>query len=354
MTGKSDPLVGRGTGYNPANRFVATRIEDDREEPDEDPPPRLATELIDDLTRNIIATNDSPDIGFTASVNPYRGCEHGCIYCFARPTHEYLGFSAGLDFESKILVKRDAPGLLRKALLSPSWEPKPIAMSGVTDAYQPIERELQLARGCLEVLAEFRNPVGVVTKNRLVLRDRDLLGELARHGAAVVYVSVTTLDREMARSLEPRASLPSQRLEAIAGLVEAGIPTGVLVAPIIPGLTDHEAPAILAEAAKAGARFAGYVPLRLPLAVAPLFLDWLDREKPGHREKVEKRVREMRGGMLNNSRFGERMRGSGPFADLIRSLFQTSCRRNGLSMGGPGLSTRAFRTGRPVQGTLFD
>src|SRR5262245_36894652 len=236
------PVRGRGAADNPANRFEPLRYERAGEE-DAECGPVPATQLFRDRTRSIIATNDSPDVGFEASINPYRGCEHGCIYCYARPFHEYLGLSAGLDFETKILVKDDAPELLRRELASPKWQPQVLAVSGVTDAYQPIERDLRLTRRCLEVLVEFRNPVVVITKNHLVARAKDLLAELARHDAACVFVSVTTLDGELARRMEPRASQPQGRLHAIAELTAAGVPTGVMVAPIIPGLTDHEVPA---------------------------------------------------------------------------------------------------------------
>jgi DNA repair photolyase len=245
------PLRGRGAAGNPANRFDARAFEVDGDALDADPD--LAsdpgTRFLHDHTRAILAFNDSPDVPFDASLNPYRGCEHGCVYCFARPTHEYLGFSAGLDFETRILVKHDAPRLLRETLASPRWTPRPIALSGVTDPYQPVERRLGLTRRCLEVLAEFRNPVGVVTKNHLVTRDADLLASLAEHGAAVVNVSLTSLDDALQRRMEPRASSPARRLDAIRTLASAGVPVRALVAPVIPGLTDHELPALLAAAA---------------------------------------------------------------------------------------------------------
>jgi DNA repair photolyase len=289
------------------------------------------------------------------SVNPYRGCEHGCAYCYARPTHEYLGFSAGLDFETNILVKHDAPALLRRELSSPRWVPSPLALSGVTDAYQPVERRLRLTRSVLEVLAEFRNPVSVVTKNKLVVRDLDLLSDLARDGAAAVFLSVTTLDAGLARRLEPRTSPPARRLEAVGPLAGAGVPVGVMVAPVIPGLNDHEIPAILAAAARAGARHAAYVPLRLPLAVAPLFEDWLDRHEPGRKEKVLGRLRSLRGGKLNDARFGARMSGSGTFAAMIDTVFRATCVREGLNRAALVLSTAAFRRpGVARQETLFE
>ncbi|HEY7530959.1 MAG TPA: PA0069 family radical SAM protein [Gemmatimonadota bacterium] len=263
--------------------------------------------------------------------------------CFARPSHEYLGLSAGLDFETKILVKENAPELLRRELSSPRWEPQVIALSGNTDCYQPIERRLGITRRCLEVLVEFRNPVGVITKNHLVTRDADLLAELAAVDAAAVNVSVTTLDPDLARTMEPRTSTPARRLTAIEKLSRAGVPVGVLVAPVIPGLTDHELPAILQAAADAGACFAGYVPIKLPHAVAPLFERWLDERYPEKKSKVLGRIREMRGGRLNDPRFGYRQRGEGPIAAAIGSLFAAGCRRAGLSTRGPELSTAAFR-----------
>ena len=356
-----EAIKGRGAAGNTPNRFERSRRERDPEtdnpdlaDPDSRPSP--ATKFLPDATRSIVATNDSPDIPFDASVNPYRGCEHGCIYCYARPTHEYLGFSAGLDFETKVMVKHEAPELLRKALAAPSWEPTALSFSGVTDPYQPAERRFRLTRRCLEVLAEFRNPVGVVTKNRLVTRDLDLLADLASDGAAAVFLSVTTLDLTLARALEPRASTPSQRLAAVEAAAKAGVPVGVMVAPVIPGLNDHEIPAILAAAARAGARHAGFVPLRLPLAVAPLFEDWLERHTPGKKEKILGRVRSLRGGRLNDARFSTRMRGEGVFADAIRAVFQTACAREGLNLERLRLSTTAFRRpeepGRQLR--LFD
>ncbi len=256
----------RGASVNPANRFEAQRIELDPvdPDPDEESPVVAATKFYRDHTQTIIARNESPDVGFETSINPYRGCEHGCIYCFARPTHEYLGFSAGLDFESKIMVKENAPRLLESELLSPKWKPRVIAMSGVTDPYQPIENRLKITRHCLQVLARFRNPVIIITKNRLVTRDIDVLGELAAHNAVSINLSVTSLDVKLQRILEPRTSPPGARLDAIAQLHRAGIPVGVMVAPIIPGLTDHEVPSILKACGEAGAQFAGYVVLRLP------------------------------------------------------------------------------------------
>ncbi|HEY7216133.1 MAG TPA: PA0069 family radical SAM protein [Thermoanaerobaculia bacterium] len=337
-------IKGRGAGLNPRNRFEIIDVERDPEIPG---PDRVDTELLRDTSRSLITRNDSPDVGFEVSINPYRGCEHGCVYCYARPFHEYLGFSAGLDFESRILVKEDAPEILRRELSSPKWQPQTLVMSGVTDCYQPAERKLEITRRCLEVLAEFRNPVGIITKNELVTRDIDHLSELAEHGAAAVHISITTLDGEVARRMEPRASHPRDRLKAIERLAAAGIPVGVMVAPVVPAITDHEMPKILEAAAAAGATSAGYVVLRLPGAVAGLFEEWVERHFPDRKEKVLNRVRDLRGGRLYDARFGSRMRGEGLFADQIRTTFETFKRRYGLDQPRPELSTAAFR--RPEQ-----
>ena len=342
MNDRRSSARGRGASSNPPNRFEPLTLERDADwDPEQDPAP--TTQFLRDRSQSIIAYNDSPDIPFSAGINPYRGCEHGCIYCYARPTHEYLGFSAGLDFETKIMVKEDAPGLLRAELSAPGWVPKVIALSGVTDPYQPVERRLKLTRGCLEVLAEFLNPVTIVTKNNLVTRDLDLLAELAGCQAAAVFISVTTLDTELRKILEPRTSPPAARLATISALARAGVPTGVLVAPVIPGLTDHEMPAILTAAAAAGASFAGHAALRLPYAVAPLFEEWLTRHLPEKKDKVLNRIRSLRGGKLNDSRFGKRMRGEGIFAEQISNMFHVACRRAGGLDHEPELSTAFFR-----------
>jgi DNA repair photolyase len=318
----------------------------------EEPGP-LPTQYFRDSSRSVITRNDSPDIPFDASLNPYRGCEHGCVYCYARPTHEYLGLSCGLDFESRIFVKEDAPELLRRELGARRWEPQTLALSGVTDAYQPIERRLGLTRRCLEVLAACRNPVSLITKSGLVARDADVLGELARHGAAAVTVSVTTLDEGLRRALEPRAASADVRLDAISRLREAGVPVGVMVAPVIPGLTDHEIAAILARAADAGASFAGYTMLRLPHGVAGLFEQWASRHVPDRAAKVLGRIRDVRGGAITDSCFGTRMRGRGPVADLVAEMFHLARERARIPPDGPALSAAAFR--RPsAQRELFD
>jgi len=349
----SDSMQGRGATENPPNRFASLFYVRDQDwnEPD-DPAP--ATQCLGDTSRSIIAHNNSPDVGFDTSVNPYKGCEHGCIYCFARPTHEYLGFSAGLDFETKILVKQDAAVLLRKELTAPRWRPQVIVMSGVTDPYQPLERRLQITRGCLEVLAAFRNPVTIITKNHLVTRDSDLLGELARYEAALVFVSITTLDSALARAMEPRASHPQRRLTAIETLAKARVPVGVMVAPVIPGLNDHELPAIIAAATQAGARFAGHGFLRLPLGLGALFEQWLSQHVPTRKDKVLRRLREMHSGKLNDSRFGMRMRGEGLYAEQISKLFKLTCRKAGLAACAPLLSVASFRRPAGAQLTLFD
>ncbi len=274
--------------------------------------------------------------------------------CYARPTHEWLGFSAGLDFETRIVVKEQAPQLLQAALASPGWRPQIVALSGVTDPYQPIERRLQLTRGCLEVLVDFRNPVAIVTKNALITRDCDLLAQLARDQAAAVIVSITTLDAELARRLEPRASSPAKRLEAIRTLAQAGIPVGVNVAPIIPGLTDTEAPAIVIAAARAGASFAGHTMVRLPYGVADLFVQWLETHYPERKDKVLNKIRSMRRGKLNDARWCHRMRGEGLLAETIHAIFTLACRKAGLDQRGPALSTAAFRRpGTAIQLRLF-
>jgi DNA repair photolyase len=346
-------MKGRGTAENPPNRFEHSVYERDADWDDpDDPAPK--TQFYRDASASIITYNDSPDVGFEASINPYRGCEHGCIYCYARPYHEYLGFSSGLDFETKILVKENAPELLRHELSSPKWKPQVLAMSGVTDPYQPIERRLKLTRGCLEVLVEFRNPVAIVTKNYLVTRDLDLLGQLAGHHAAAAFVSVTTLDAELARVMEPRTAQPAARLRAIAELTKAGVPTGVMVAPVIPGLTDHELPAIVKASTDAGAQFAGMVPVRLPYAVKELFEEWLGRQFPDRKAKVLAQIRAIRGGKLNESEFGKRMNGEGIFAEQMASMFDVACRRAGIAEHSLHLSTAAFRRPSGPQLDLFE
>ncbi len=344
-------IKGRGSSINPPNRFDKIEYVPDPEDVEQLSSPD--TIFYKDNTRSIIAYNDSPDVGFDASINPYRGCEHGCIYCYARPTHEYFGLSSGLDFETKIFVKQDAPELLRKELSSPKWQPKALAISGVTDPYQPAERHFRLTRACLEVLAEFRNPMGIVTKNHLVTRDVDILKELAKYEAVIVALSITTLDSELARVMEPRASQPNLRLKAINELSENGIPAMVMVAPVIPGLNDHEIINIIQKAAEAGAIQAGYVMLRLPYAVSDLFQKWLDQHFPERKSKILNRIMSVRDGKLNSSEFNERMRGKGVFAKQIESLFQIACRRAGIERNRIQLSSASFRRPESAQLRLF-
>jgi DNA repair photolyase len=313
----------------------------------------LQTQFFADSSKSIIAYNDSPDVGFDASVNPYRGCEHGCVYCYARPTHEYLGFSAGLDFETKIMVKDDAPELLRKQLSSGAWKPQLVALSGNTDCYQPVEKQKQLTRRCLEVLLEFRNPVVIITKSHLVTRDVDILSELARYDCVGVTLSLTTLDHKLSSLLEPRASRPARRLAAIKILADAGVAVGYLQAPMIPGLTDSEAPAIASAAAKAGATFSGYVALRLPFAVKALFEQWLDQHYPEKKQKILNRVREIRNGRLNDPNFKTRMRGQGIYAEEMAKLFQLAQKKSGITRRWPKLTTENFRRPARDQMTLF-
>jgi DNA repair photolyase len=336
------PATGRGTNANLPNRFERLHVAPDPEEAAEEAAGR-ETIVYRDPSRSVLTRNNSPDIGFEWSVNPYRGCEHGCTYCYARPTHEYLGFSAGLDFESRIVAKTDAPLLLARRLRSPRWKPTTIVMSGVTDPYQPVERRLGITRGCLEVFAAARHPVAVITKSDRILRDLDLLASLAEVGAAGVSISITTLERRLQRAMEPRAATPERRLEAIRRLSEAGVPVGVNVAPIVPGLTDHELPEILEAARAAGARFAGRILLRLPHGVKELFLAWLERAVPERAAKVQARIRETRGGELYDSTWGSRMSGEGLHAELLQRVFRVHAERLGFERRPPGLSAEHFR-----------
>ncbi|MFI5304075.1 MAG: PA0069 family radical SAM protein [Nitrospiria bacterium] len=344
-------LKGRGISTNPPNRFEKVSREkfvDSEREEDEESPSR--TQFLPDSSRSIISFNSSPDIPFEASINCYRGCEHGCSYCYARPTHEYLGFSSGLDFETKIMVKEKAPELLRAALSKKGWRPTILAMSGVTDPYQPIEKRVELTRRCLEILLEFKNPVSIITKNSRVVRDRDILTQMAREKLVVVYISITTLDRNLCSILEPRTSRPEKRLEAISLLNKAGIPVGVMVAPVIPGLNDFEIPRIIQESKRAGARFAGKVLLRLPQSVAPLFEEWLKVHFFDRSEKILNRLRALRGGNLNDPNFGSRMKGQGVFADQIDGLFESACKKAGMNLEDIPITLENFQ--RPSHGQL--
>ncbi len=350
-------IKGRGAAIQPANPYLPVHVEEDLEqvEKDEEYLARLGrppTEYLPDHSQTIVAENDSPDIGFRYSVNPYRGCSHGCSYCYARPGHEYLGMSAGLDFETKVMVKFDAAKLLRDFLAKPSWRPQMISFSGVTDCYQPAERQFRITRACVELAVECRQPIGIITKNALVARDIDLLSRLAEHRAVCVYLSVTTLDAKLARIMEPRTSSPEARLRTLRELSQAGIPTGVSLAPIIPGLNDSEIPAILAAAREAGAEGAGYVMLKLSSTVKPVFLDWLQRNYPDKSARVQSLIRAVRSGKLNDATFGSRQVGTGNFADLIGATFRLWYTKLGFNDDRPPLNTEAFQPPLPSSGQL--
>lgn len=345
-------IKGRAAAFNTPNQFQQHHLEPLEIDWDEGDRP-VKTVFYKDSSKSILAKNDSPDVPFTYSVNPYRGCEHGCIYCYARPSHEYLGFSAGVDFESKILVKHDAPQLLEEAFRKKSWRPQVIAFSGNTDCYQPIEHRLQITRHCLEVFVKFRNPVGIITKNSLIRRDLDLLKELATLNLASVTISITSLKKDLVRVMEPRTSTPTQRLETVELLASNGIPVTALIAPIIPGLTDEEMPAILKESASRGARFAGYTVLRLPGAVEPLFLDWLERKLPDRARKIRNRTRDVHNGNLSDARWGKRMSGEGEFARTIQQLFKLNCEKSGLNKTEFEFSLDHFRREPKGQMEIF-
>ncbi|WGF87671.1 PA0069 family radical SAM protein [Marinivivus vitaminiproducens] len=338
---------GRGAVGNPAGRFERERalLEDDGwgslEDWADEPSPR--TTVMPDTSRSVITRNDSPDLGFDLSCNPYRGCEHGCVYCYARPSHGFLGLSSGLDFETKLFAKHDAPAQFRKELAAPSYVCDLIVVGVNTDCYQPIERGLRLTRGLLEVALEARQPLGIVTKSALILRDLDILRPMAELGLVKVSVSVTTLDATIARTLEPRAAAPHRRLATIKALAEAGVPTGVNVAPIIPGLTDHEIEPIVNAAAEHGARRASYTLLRLPYEIKDLFSDWLDAHVPDRAARVLALVRETRGGKLYRSSFDQRMHGKGVYADMIRQRMILARRRFGMALQTIPLRTDLFR-----------
>lgn len=352
---KTPSPKGRGSPLKPENRFLPVHAEPDYEhfENDEEFLEELRTvptEFLADTSKSVVTQNDSPDIPFRYSLNPYRGCEHGCAYCYARPGHEYLGLNAGIDFESKILVKEQAPALFREFLARDGWQPELIMLSGVTDCYQPAERRFRLTRGCLEVALEARQPLALITKNALVLRDLDLLSQLAAHRLVSIAVSVTTLDEGLARTMEPRTSRPAARLRAIRELTQAGVPVHAMLAPLIPGLNDHEVPQLMQAVREAGALRAGFVLLRLPLAVAPVFRDWLERALPTHAERIENLIRGTRGGQLNVSRFGERMRGTGHIAEQIEQTFRVFARKHGLDQPLPKLDFSQFLPPRNAAG----
>jgi DNA repair photolyase len=339
---------GRGASFNPKVRFEQAEAE-----PFDDgwaslgqaleERPAVRTEVLPDRSRRVIAHNTSPDIPFEQSINPYRGCEHGCIYCYARPSHAYLGLSPGLDFETRLLAKHDAAALLEQELAKPGYRCRPIALGTNTDPYQPVERRLGITRSILEVLSRARHPLTIVTKSAAVVRDLDILAPMAAQNLAVVCLSVTTLDPSLARTLEPRAAAPHRRLEAIRALKHAGVPTGVMVAPVIPAINDHEIERILKAAASAGAGQAGYVLLRLPHEVKELFAAWLDEHAPGRKDRVLSLVRQCRGGNLNDPEFGTRMRGEGPYARVIAERFAVAVRRLGLERRKVELRTDLFQ-----------
>lgn len=352
----SDPpplrFVARGSTVNPPNRFEHTLQVTDHEhgfaEDDLLPDERRKVETIflPDRAETLIRENDSPDVFFRYSVNAYRGCEHGCVYCYARPGHETLGMNAGLDFETRILVKHDAANILRRELNKKSWRPEPIMISGVTDCYQPAERQFQLTRGILEVLLEAEQPCTLITKNSLVLRDLDLFRQFAAKNLTSVALSITTLDAELARTLEPRTATPAAKLRAIRELTAAGVPVRAMVAPIIPGLNDHEIPTILSAVRAAGALNAGYVMLRLPWAVSPIFTAWLREHRPLQAEKVEGLIRSMRGGELYDATWGTRMKGTGAYAEGVERTFRAFCKKLGLDQPTPELDCTRFKPPR--------
>ncbi|MFN9718172.1 MAG: PA0069 family radical SAM protein [Planctomycetota bacterium] len=357
---ESSRPIGRGAAENPANRFLSIWSEADYEQLEFDDEflaelRRPKTRYYEDDSRSIISENDSPDIPFRYSLNPYRGCLHGCSYCYARPTHEYLGLSAGLDFETTVFVKKNAAGLFRDWLARPGYECESVMFSGVTDCYQPIERTLELTRQCLFVAQEAAQPVALITKNVLMTRDVEVLAEMASRHLCRVALSVNSLDQSLTRVLEPASSAPESRLRAIRELSMAGVPVHVMVAPVIPGLNDHEIPAVLQAVADAGAKSASFIMLRLPLTVEPLFLDWLRRHRPGIADKVEGRLRSIRGGALSQSEFGLRMRGTGQISEQIAAMFRLHRKKCGMTESLPPMRTDLFRPPRDSrgQGTLF-
>lgn len=357
MSDKRPHIPGRGSQLNPINRFEKVHVEDDFEhvEGDEEFFEQLRnnrTEYFPDNSKSIISENDSSDVPFRLTLNPYRGCSHGCAYCYARPTHEFLGLNAGVDFESKIFVKEQAAELFREFLLRPKYQPELIGLSGVTDCYQPAERRYRLTRRCLEVALEFRQPVGVITKNALVVRDLDLLTAMASQRLIHVSISMTSLDHDLTQELEPRTSAPAAKLRAIRALTDAGIPVRVMVSPIIPGLNDSSIPAVLEAAREAGAQAASYILLRLPLTVLPVFQEWLERTRPTQRERIEHLIQNTRDGGMNSSQFGERMRGTGVFAEQIQQTFRLFRRKLGYAEHLPDLDYSRFEPPRPKSGQL--
>ncbi len=338
-----DILHGRGARENASGRYEAWAREAFDDGWDEAPAAPVKTTVTHEVARTIISRNQSPDIHFSMSLNPYRGCEHGCAYCYARPNHAYVGLSPGLDFETRLFAKTNAAALLAAELAAPGFKPGVIMLGGVTDIYQPIERDYRITRACLEVLARYRCPIAMVTKSQLVLRDLDILAPMAARGLAKVAISLTTLDKNLARAMEPRAAAPHRRLAAIHGLASAGVPVAVMTAPLIPGLNDHEIEALLGAAANAGAREAGYVLLRMPREIKDLFADWLAAHAPSRAARVLSLVRQMRGGRDYDPAFGARQHGTGPLARLIADRFHGACARLGLNARRLDLDTSQFR-----------
>ncbi len=341
------PIVGRGAQVSPPNRYQRMHIEETLEQLEHDEEffsdrERPKTEIYEDDSQTIVSKNDSPDIPFNYSLNAYRGCAHGCAYCYARPTHEYLGLSAGLDFETKLFVKPRAPELFRQFLSQSSWQAEPIMLSGITDCYQGIERHFQLTRQCLQVASDANQPMMITTKNALVTRDLDILQSMAQRNLISVAISITSLDQSLTRVLEPRTSAPLARLRAVKELSQAGVPVMVMVAPIVPGLNDDEMPAILEAAAQHGARSASYTMLRLPLTVRPIFLDWVEQFAPGKKQRIENAIRSVRDGQLNSAQFGQRMRGTGIMAEQLSALFKILLKKHNLHQPMPTLDRTQF------------
>ncbi len=352
MSREDRSLRGRGTGLRPDPRYLATEREsfDDGWTPADLPLRPLPTQVTVERARSILARNRSPDIPFDRSVNPYRGCEHGCIYCYARPTHAYVDLSPGLDFETRLFAKPNAAELLRATFDAPAYRPAVLALGANTDPWQPIEKRYRITRAVLEVLAEYCHPLSIVTKSALIERDLDLLAPMAALGLVEVHISLTTLSRDLARRMEPRAAAPERRLQTITRLHDAGIPTGVMFAPVIPAINEEELESVLDAAAAAGARHAGYVLLRLPLEISELFQEWLERHYPDRRERVLSHLRDLRAGRLNGSDFRDRQTGTGVYADLLKRRFALASRRLGLDGHLPALDVTRFR--RPVGGQL--
>ena len=355
---RDNNFKGRGVQSNPKNRFEKLSLDEtvfDNDDIYEDEyfERKLKTVYFKDSSKTVISKNDSEDLGFNLSFNPYRGCEHGCVYCYARPTHEYLGFSSGLDFESKIMIKEDAVKLLEEHFKKKNYKPETIMFSGNTDAYQPIERKLELTRKALKVCLNHGNPVSIITKNSLIQRDIDILSQMAEKNMVNVMLSVTTLDRELARKMEPRTSSPSKRFEAIKTLAENKIPVGVNIAPVIPGLNDEEIPEILKLASQNGASFASWIMLRLPYSLKELFIDWLDRTLLDRKNKIINKIMEIRDGKLNDSAPGRRFRGEGQLVDAIENLFNLSCRKYSLNKRTYKLDTSHFKKSSSNQIEMF-